>query len=280
MIEDKELRDLFRMECEEHLQCLDDGLLSLEQRPADQALLEDIFRAAHSIKGSARMLGLNEIQSLAHILEDALGAIRKGAAPVDKNMTADLYQKLAVVRHLVGEAVGEPMGTDALPISPFEPISEPKPVVTEPAVVEQGAEAVSETPKPESAPVLPAEPVNIPEAKKTSFQIGTLRVDPQRLDVLLTHAGELAVTNAHIARRLLEIDTLVDSCEEWTRGLKAMGLSIQDENFTLKGLSQLQTLLTQLRSGLYEDKSPAGFCLRAIGEQDSDYSLITVFNHF
>ncbi len=260
MIEDKELRDLFRMECEEHLQCLDDGLLSLEKRPADQALLEDIFRAAHSIKGSARMLGLDEIQSLAHIIEDTLGAIRNGAVPVDKNMTADLYQKLAAVRHLVEEAVGESIGTDALLIPP-EPISisELKPVATEPAVVDQGAEAVSETPKPESAPGSPPEPANRPAAKKTSFQIGTLRVDPQRLDVLLTHAGELAVTTAHIARRLLEIDTLVDSSEEWTRDLKAMGLSIQDESFALKGLSQLQIQLSQLRSVLYEDSRRLDF---------------------
>jgi len=285
MIEDKELRDLFRMECEEHLQCLDDGLLSLEQQPADQALLEDIFRAAHSIKGSARMLGLNEIQSLAHIIEDALGAIRNGAAPVNKNITADLYQKLATVRHLVEEAVGESIGTDALLIPPPEPINinELKPVATEPAVVEQAAEAVSETPKPESAPALPAEPVNRPEAKKTSFQIGTLRVDPQRLDVLLTHAGELAVTTAHIARRLLEIDTLVDSSEEWTRGLKAMGLSIQDESFALKGLSQLQTQLTQLRSVLYEDSRRLDFVSEQLGNGIRTIRLLpfsTILNQF
>jgi two-component system chemotaxis sensor kinase CheA len=283
MIEDKELRDLFRMESEEHLQCLDDGLLSLEQRPADKALLDDIFRAAHSIKGSARMLGLNEIQTLAHNLEDSLGAIRNGAVTVDKNMAADLYQKLAVVRHLVEDAVGESIGTDALPASSPESSSESKPVVIKPAVVEQVAEAISETPKPESVPVLPAEPVNIPEAKKTSFQIGTIRIDPQRLDVLLTHAGELAVTNAHIARRLLALDTLVDSCEEWTRSLKAMGLSIQDENFTLKGLSQLQTLLIQLRSGLYEDSRRLDFVSEQLENGIRTIRLLpfsTIFNQF
>jgi two-component system chemotaxis sensor kinase CheA len=198
-------------------------------------------------------------------------------------MTTDLYQKLAAVRHLVEEAVGEPTGTDALLISPPKPTSEPKPVVTEPAVVEQGTEAVSESPKPESAPVLPEKPVNIPEAKKTSFQIGTLRVDPQRLDVLFTHAGELAVTTAHIARRLLEIDTLVDSCEEWTRGLKAMGLSIQDENFTLKGLSQLQIQLTQLRSALYEDSRRLDFVSEQLGNGIRTIRLLpfsTILNQF
>ena len=84
MIEDKELRDLFRMEGADYMQCLDDGLLSLEQRPDDQSLLEEIFRAAHSVKGAARMLGLDEIQSLAHIMEDTFDAIRKGLTPFNK----------------------------------------------------------------------------------------------------------------------------------------------------------------------------------------------------
>ena len=58
MIEDRELRSLFKIESEERLQHLDDGLLRLEKTPTDPSLLEDLFREAHSLKGAARMLGL------------------------------------------------------------------------------------------------------------------------------------------------------------------------------------------------------------------------------
>ena len=50
MIEDKELRDLFKIESEEHLLRLNDGLLRLEKNPGDQTTLEETLREAHSLK--------------------------------------------------------------------------------------------------------------------------------------------------------------------------------------------------------------------------------------
>lgn len=52
MIEDQELRALFRTESEEHLHQLEDGLLRLEKNPTDQTTLEEVFRGAHSLKGA------------------------------------------------------------------------------------------------------------------------------------------------------------------------------------------------------------------------------------
>lgn len=260
MIEDKELRDLFRMECEEHLQCLDHGLLSLEQRPVEQELLEDVFRAAHSIKGAARMLGLNQIQALAHVLEDALGALKNGDAPADKNLNADLYQKLAEVRQLVAAAVGVPIGI----------------------------EDSEHLPEPDAAQQRVAEPVNRRQSdgldtSSTAFRIGTLRVDPQRLDALLTHAGELAVTTAHIASRLQDIDTLAESCEEWARSLKLSSSAVQDPSMTLKALNRLQTQLSPLRSGFHEDSHRLDFISEQISSGIRTLRLLpfsTLFNQF
>ncbi len=51
MIDDDELRAVFKIASEEHLQSLDDGLLYLEKHPADRATLEALMREAHSLKG-------------------------------------------------------------------------------------------------------------------------------------------------------------------------------------------------------------------------------------
>src|ERR671922_235943 len=59
MIEDLELRSLFRTESEEHLRILEEGLLRLESTPTDGKTLQEVFRGAHSLKGSAAMLGLH-----------------------------------------------------------------------------------------------------------------------------------------------------------------------------------------------------------------------------
>ena len=51
-IEDDELRDLFREESSEHLSRLEQGLLELEADPRDERTLEEVYRAAHSLKGA------------------------------------------------------------------------------------------------------------------------------------------------------------------------------------------------------------------------------------
>ncbi|MEQ9366357.1 MAG: Hpt domain-containing protein, partial [Leptospirales bacterium] len=78
MIQDDELRDLFRIESEEHLQKLDDGLLHLEKAPDDQPRLDEVFREAHSMKGASRMLGVEGVEQLSHLLEDRLGQAKRG----------------------------------------------------------------------------------------------------------------------------------------------------------------------------------------------------------
>ncbi len=76
MIDDPELRALFKAESEEHLQTLENGLLRLEAEPRETAVLEELFRSAHSLKGAARMLGVEGVETLAHHFEDELGAAR------------------------------------------------------------------------------------------------------------------------------------------------------------------------------------------------------------
>ena len=73
MIEDKELRDLFKIESEEQLQRLDRGLLELEKDPENQALLEEMFRQIHSLKGGVRMLLLPDMDGIAHRFESVSG---------------------------------------------------------------------------------------------------------------------------------------------------------------------------------------------------------------
>ena len=81
MIDDKELAQLFKTESAEYLARLDDGLLRLEKTPANQPLLEEVFRESHSLKGAARMLGLSKIEAAAHGLETILNTARKGETP-------------------------------------------------------------------------------------------------------------------------------------------------------------------------------------------------------
>lgn len=69
---------LFLREAAEHLTSLQQGLLQLEQQPDNGELLAVLLRNAHTVKGSARMLGLESIGSIAHRMEDQFKAIGEG----------------------------------------------------------------------------------------------------------------------------------------------------------------------------------------------------------
>ena len=78
--DDPELVATFRAEVEERLASLCEGLLRLEAHPSPRQLVAGLFRDAHTVKGSARMLGLDGVVDVAHRAEDLLGALRDGPA--------------------------------------------------------------------------------------------------------------------------------------------------------------------------------------------------------
>jgi anti-anti-sigma factor len=75
---DPALLELFRAELEIHLPALNEGLLALERGAAEPQRLEGLMRAAHSIKGAAKIVGLGQAVQLAHVLEDCFVAAQRG----------------------------------------------------------------------------------------------------------------------------------------------------------------------------------------------------------
>ena len=85
---DASMFELFREEVKAHADTLAAGLIAAETNATDPAQLESLMRAAHSIKGAARIVGIDTAVRLAHVMEDALvaaqeGKIRLGASDID-----------------------------------------------------------------------------------------------------------------------------------------------------------------------------------------------------
>src|ERR1700757_1522095 len=79
-LEDSSLFDLFRMEAEEQVQVLQVELIQLEAGTASATILETLMRASHSLKGAARIVGLDTIVHLTHAMEDRFVAAQRGHA--------------------------------------------------------------------------------------------------------------------------------------------------------------------------------------------------------
>ncbi|PBQ10673.1 chemotaxis protein CheA [Pseudomonas syringae] len=82
----------FIVEARELLQAMEESLLQLENEPGDQDAIGAVFRAAHTIKGSAGLFGLTPIVSFTHIVEDVLDRLREGSVSVNAELIAVLLK--------------------------------------------------------------------------------------------------------------------------------------------------------------------------------------------
>ena len=101
----EEFRDLFIDEGRRHLQTLNAGILGLEQDPEDAATLQDVFRAAHTLKGMAATMGYDSITKVAHAMEDLLDRARTHPESLTPDLISLLFDAIDAVETLVNDVV-------------------------------------------------------------------------------------------------------------------------------------------------------------------------------
>lgn len=94
---------VFLEETEEQLQLLDEDIIRLEKEADNETLLQEIFRAAHTLKGSSAMVGHNLMSELAHAMESVLDKVRKGVLGPNSNVIDALLHSLDGLRALKEE---------------------------------------------------------------------------------------------------------------------------------------------------------------------------------
>ena len=218
------MRDLFRMEAESQTQQLTEGLLALERNPVAADQLEACMRAAHSLKGAARIVDIEAGVALAHAMEDVLLAAQHGRVQLDQAqidlLLAGVDLMMAIARDPdmePGEASGrrrgevdafiadlhrlvagetrahdrasdqpaEPTETGAEPASLPEPAA-PAAVAAEPAPRRGTSAERAAAPQPKPTPVEPEATDRV------------LRVSVDNLNRLLGLAGETLVESRWI----------------------------------------------------------------------------------
>ncbi len=86
--------EIFIDETKEHLQNLNTQILNLEQNPEDMDTINEIFRAAHSLKGMAGTMGYKRMQTLTHDMENVFSEVRNGTVKVTATVIDVLFQCL------------------------------------------------------------------------------------------------------------------------------------------------------------------------------------------
>jgi two-component system, chemotaxis family, sensor kinase CheA len=271
MIEDDELRELYKTSSSEHIQKLESELMLLEKNPQDSSAIEEFLREAHTLKGDSRMLGLNEIEMLVHQLEDCVEGIKAGKGEITSELCDRLYQGIDAVNQLAHQAItGEAATVDPLVVlTLLMGSSNSSESVTQAERDLFGDDSGSETslfdddepnnflgnqsslevslfPDDQTDELFPndsnteaslfadddpsnflvastavvqksvSETANIATSTR-DYQIDTIRVDPQKLDILGTQASELAVTKLRISQQMTQIEQMLTLWEGWNK---------------------------------------------------------------
>jgi two-component system, chemotaxis family, sensor kinase CheA len=148
-----ELTREFLIESQEGLDRMERCLTELEERPQDTALLAEIFRAVHTIKGTTGFLGFTRLEKLAHSGENLLGILRDGKLSADRVVITGLLQLLdglrAILKTIEAEAT-EGVGEDNAFIEQLDRLQTPAQAAAKrPARIMAGVQAKA---KASSAP--------------------------------------------------------------------------------------------------------------------------------
>src|SRR5579875_390095 len=93
---------VFLQEAHEQIELLEQDILKLEQEPSPE-LLQEIFRAAHTLKGAARAMGYQAMGELTHALEDLFDLLRNRQIEVTPELVDALFQGLDALKAMLGD---------------------------------------------------------------------------------------------------------------------------------------------------------------------------------
>jgi two-component system, chemotaxis family, sensor kinase CheA len=210
----KQLLATFRDETKEHLAAISDGLLALEKAAEPekrQAILEAVFREAHSLKGAARAVGMGGIESLSHALEGVFAGFRRQEVVPSPVLFDLLHRATDTIGKLLlaGETSGNAAGS--IPVRAL--------IVS----LEQTAKHASFRPSPLEPP--PAEhtprtdhPEN-PSAERATVS-DTIRISAAKLDSLLHQAEEMLMLKQAAIQHAADLKELGAGFSAWDKELK------------------------------------------------------------
>ncbi len=210
---DAEVLSYFAPEAQEYLESLEAQLLRLEKEQHNPEVINQLFRTAHTLKGSAYTVGFQSIGDLTHYVEDFMGAVREGRVKILPGHTDVLLRSVDVVRLLMRR---DPTSLDmlrqrfAVAMQGLKQLDQPvtAQVVKSGPAVRQVETLVDQEPRDQQE----TEPAKASEGKtadgKAPEDREVIRVSRDRLERLLNLVGELVIGRGRLEQRLHMLEQL------------------------------------------------------------------------
>ncbi len=204
---DAEVMSYFAPEAQEYVESLEADLLRIDKQAVDPEAINQLFRTAHTLKGSAYTVGFQAIGDLTHHIEDFMGAVREGQLRLLPWHTDVLLRAIDVIRALMRRDSSRLERTRqrfAASLQELKRLGQVQPetsdtsgtlIASDAGTAEYGAEAVA---------VESSQPVE----GKAGEEREVIRVSRDRLERLLNLVGELVIDRGRLEQRLKTLDQL------------------------------------------------------------------------
>jgi two-component system, chemotaxis family, sensor kinase CheA len=212
----QQLIEAFAAESDETLDKFEELLLQLEETPQDDELLNEIFRAAHTMKGNAACLQFDELTSFAHVIEELLDGMRDGRVFVTAACVSQLLDSADVLRDLARRSVAGNGSLTTQQQSLFRSLAE---------FASRRDGRKQEAPEWERG----QQAMEV----RASSPATSLRVRIEKLDRMLNLAGEIAVARGHV-RQLAEEGETGDRMFDAIRDLDRLSFELQESIMSVR----------------------------------------------
>ncbi len=240
---DAEVLSYFAPEAQEYLESLEAQLLRLEKEQENPDVINQLFRTAHTLKGSAYTVGFQSIGDLTHYVEDFMGAVRDGRVKILPGHTDVLLRSVDVVRLLMRR---DPASLDllrqryAVAMSGLIRLDQPPAA----QVVEAGA-ALRPVEGALGAQIRVQEETEFTKAAEGSQVDGkaaedrdVIRVSRDRLERLLNLVGELVIGRGRLEQRLHVLEQLSQQVLTYkSRLVESVHSFAEEHTFTFPAVS-------------------------------------------
>jgi len=227
------LRATFKVEAEEHLQALSSGLLELEQEPSAEkqtAVVETLYREAHSLKGAARAVDMTDVEETSHSLEGVLAALKRGEIAVSGDLLDNLRRVVDGLGKLLSspqEVVVQELQQQLARLEVGENDHQP---VTDASRLQEEVEAVPDRKSEAGAPEKPETrlaPLTPADSESAGRGDGTASVDPSlpetiriataKLDALLLQTEEMLAAKLAAAQQVADLREVYGTLDGWKK---------------------------------------------------------------
>ena len=265
----KELKEDFRLESEEHIRALTTGLIELEKTPKTEKsalLIETIFREAHSLKGAARSVNMQDVESICQVLESIFGKLKNELCFLTAEQFDLIHNALDDVSKIVsGAGTKIPGNHDKLLIELQSIFEEERGGKNVEENIISDKKKTKQTSNNESQSSNDSASAELIEEKLS--QIETVRIPTVKLDPLFFQAEQMTQSKITFSQRTLDLNNIYDYIDSWRAEWKEWNsqlatkseiLSKEMNNWTNQKLKELENKIMDVTHALENDQRLLG----------------------